>query len=128
MIARPQGAACAAPSLEQVLLDFAAHVNAHPALRSPLAGWSPRFCIQACDTGETFQVPIADGVVGRITPTTDEPEDDALLLRGEQALIRRIFSGRTSPLAAYTDGQLEVYGSPKDQIKLDVIALVLWGA
>jgi hypothetical protein len=115
-------------ALQQVLGQFAGHVNGQASLKSTLAGWSPAFFIEAPDTGETFRVHFEGGQVRQVVPTEEEPGDSALLLRGDSALIERIFTGRLSPLGAYTDGQLEVYGSPKDQIKLDVIALVLWGA
>ena len=115
-------------ALHDTLGRFAQLVNAHVKLRPTLAGWSPDFYIQARDSGDTFQVKLADGRVAGVLPTEAEPADDALLLRGDADLLTEVFEGRQSPLGAYTDGQLEVYGHPKDQIKLDVIALVLWGA
>lgn len=114
--------------LQQVLGSFAERVNGHASLRGTLAGWSPAFFIQAQDSDDTYQVRIAGGRVQDVCTTRDEPGDDALLLRADSDVLERIFGGALSPLGAYTDGQLEVYGSPKDQIKLDVIALVLWGA
>jgi hypothetical protein len=114
--------------LQQLLGGFAGRVNAQASLRTALAGWSPQFFIQAPDSGETFQVHIAAGQVQGVSPVDTEPGDEALLLRGDSALLASVFSGQRSPLGAYTDGELEVYGSTKDQIKLDVIALVLWGA
>jgi hypothetical protein len=114
--------------LLDLLGDFALRVNDHPALRRPLAGWSPDFYIEASDTGDTFEVHMAGGRVEAVARTGEEPGDEALLLRAATPVLESVFSGALSPLGAYTDGQLEVYGSQKDQIKLDVIALVLWGA
>jgi hypothetical protein len=114
--------------LLNLLRDFAVRVNDHPGLRRPLAGWSPAFYIEASDTGHRFQVHMAGGHVEGVEPTGEEPGEEALLLRAAAPVLERVFSGTLSPLGAYTDGQLEVYGSQKDQIKLDVIALVLWGA
>ncbi len=114
--------------LHGVLGRFAERVNTTASLRSTLAGWNPSFYIQARDSGDTFQVCIAGGSVQAVQPTRAEPGDDALLLRADTEVLEGVFSGRQSPLGAYTDGQLEVYGQTKDQIKLDVIALVLWGA
>lgn len=115
-------------ALLNLLRDFAVRVNDHPALRRPLAGWSPDFYIEASDTGQMFEVRMAGGRVEGVEPTAGEPGDEALLLRAATPVLERVFSGALSPLGAYTDGQLEVYGSQKDQIKLDVLALVLWGA
>jgi len=114
--------------LLNLLRDFAVRVNDHPGLRRPLAGWSPDFYIEASDAGHTFEVRMVGGRVEGVEPTGEEPGDEALLLRAATPVLERVFSGALSPLGAYTDGQLEVYGSQKDQIKLDVIALVLWGA
>ena len=71
---------------------------------------------------------VVGGGIHDVRPTDAEPGDEALLLRGGSDVLQAVFSGTRSPLGAYTDGELEVYGNPKDQIKLDVIALVLWGA
>jgi hypothetical protein len=115
-------------SLQGVLGRFAERMNTTASLRSTLAGWNPEFYIQARDSGDTWRVCIEAGSVKGVQPTTAEPGDDALLLRADTPVLEGVFSGRQSPLGAYTDGQLEVYGQTKDQIKLDVIALVLWGA
>ncbi len=114
--------------LQPLLASFAGRVNAQASLRSALAGWSPQFFIQSPDSGETFQVHVASGQVQHVAAVDTEPGDDALLLRGHSDVLASVFSGQRSPLGAYTDGELEVYGSTKDQIKLDVIALVIWGA
>lgn len=115
-------------ALHQMLGDFAGRANAHPSLRNTLQGWSPEFFIQTIDSGECFQIHLDGAGIDSVLPTSIEPGDEALLLRGGSAVLQAVFSGDRSPLGAYTDGQLEVYGNPKDQIKLDVIALVLWGA
>ena len=115
-------------ALHEVLGRFAGRVNEHAALRGTLAGWTPQFYIQARDSGETFRVRFVSGRIEDVLPTHGEPGDEALLLRAESDVLQQVFSGGQSPLAAYTDGELEVYGPTKDQIKLDVIALVLWGA
>jgi hypothetical protein len=114
--------------LATLLDDFSKRINGKDALRATLTDWQPEFYIQARDTGGTFQIHFDNARVDRVLPVATEPGDDALLLRADQAILQKIFSGNLSPLGAYTDGLLEVYGSQKDQIKLDVIALVVWGA
>ncbi|HEY2977654.1 MAG TPA: hypothetical protein VGJ35_06770 [Burkholderiaceae bacterium] len=114
--------------LLELLRGFAERVNAQASLRTTLAGWSPDFFIEARDTGDIFQVRVERGQVEDVLHATADLADDALLLRADAATLERIFTGMLSPLGAYTDGLLEVYGNPKDQIKLDVIALVVWGA
>jgi len=115
-------------ALGHTLGQFAGRVNECAALRGTLAGWQPDFHIEARDTGAAFRVRIEGGRVQGVEPAASEAGDDALLLRADAAVLEEVFTGTRSPLGAYTDGLLEVYGPPKDQIKLDVIALVLWGA
>ena len=93
-----------------------------------LKDWRPEFFIQTADEAETFRIEFRDGQVEHVAKVGDEPGDGALLLRGDGTILDRVFNGTLSPLKAYTDGALEVYGSQKDQIKLDAIALVVWGA
>ena len=106
---------------------FRSRVNSHGRLRATLVGWEPEFYIQARDVDNMFRIHFECGYVGQVLAVSTNPSDEALLLRADQAVLRKIFSGKMSPLSAYTDGLLEVYGNQKDQIKLDVIALVVWG-
>jgi hypothetical protein len=114
--------------LARLFEDFAERLNGNVRLRSILAGWKPAFHIESRDTGETFQIHIEGGRVQRVVRIAGEPADGGLLLRADEAVLQHVFCGKLSPLAAYTDGLLEAYGPQKDQIKLDVIALVLWRA
>ena len=107
---------------------FSERLNTNVRLRSLLAAWRSALHIASRDTGETFRIHIEGGRVQQIVRVASEPDDEGLLLRADESVLQRIFSCRLSPLAAHTDGLLEVYGPEKDQIKLDMIALVLWGA
>jgi hypothetical protein len=115
-------------SLATLFEEFSERLNGSVRLRPILARWTPVFHIESRDTDETFKIHIEDGLVRRIVRLATEPEDDGLLLRADKSVLQQVFSGQLSPLAAYTDGLLEVYGPQKDQIKLDAIALVLWEA
>jgi hypothetical protein len=108
--------------------EFSQRLNGSARLRPILMKWKPIFHIESRDTGETFKIHIEDGLVRQIVRVAGEPEGDGLLLRADQSILQQVFSGQLSPLAAFTDGLLEVYGPQKDQIKLDAIALVLWEA
>ncbi len=115
-------------SLGGLLNDFSVRVNSLDNLRALLLGWAPEFYIQARDVGDTFRIYFEQGSVQKIEPVEHEPSDEALLLRADMGVLEKIFTGTLSPLSAYTQGVLEVYGSAKDQVKLDLIALLVWGA
>jgi hypothetical protein len=113
--------------MQALLEDFAHKANTHPRLRSVLQGWQPEFFIEVADAQERFEIGLREGRFEPARLTDAQPSDDALLLRGPHHVLEAVFQGRLSALAAYNNGQLEVYGKTRDQTKLDTIALVVWG-
>ena len=61
---------------------------------------------------------------GGIAPGTDER---LVTMSAEEATLIEIFSGVTNPSTALIDGQLEVYSDSRDKVKLEALALVIWG-
>lgn len=117
----------ATSALHAVLVRFAAQVNANTRIRSLIKGWTPPFVVEGRDTGEAMAVLLDGTQIAGIEVLDCEPDSHALVLRGDAHTLIEVFEGRLSPLVAYSDGLLEVYGEQRDQIKLDAIALVLWG-
>lgn len=113
-------------SLDSTLAAFADRANSHPSLPKLLAGWDRNLVIEATDTGEVVSLPVRGARVG--APVSSSLADgEAVQLQASSALLVDIFSGTTSPVDAALEGLLAVFGSDTDQIKLDAIALVLWG-
>jgi SCP-2 sterol transfer family len=113
-------------NLPECLSAFVASVNAHPQIGRLLKGWEPLLQIEATDDGQQFHLRIENARVGDVGLGRAEAEH-AVLVRGESAVLTRVFSGALNPAQAYLEGNLEVFGSDRDQIKLDAISLVLWG-
>lgn len=113
--------------LPGVLDAFVCRMNTQPRLIALLKNWQPDFRIQVRDTDAGYRFVFRDGRVDGIKPTREEPQDRTLLLRGDVATLHAMFKGDLNPLHAHSDGLIEIYGSEKDQIKLDMIVLIVWG-
>lgn len=111
---------------------FAGSVNGNSRMAPLLKGWEPVVLVEESDSGQLYTFKVVGGRVQSVSAVHADDADDAELahtirLRGSQATLCGVFTGKLNPAAAYVKGTLEVYGSTADQVKLDVICLVLWG-
>ena len=113
-------------NLSECLSAFAQSVNTHPSIARLLQGWEPLLVIEATDDGQKFHMRVEKSKLGAVGIGPAEAPH-AILLRGDSAVLTEVFSGTLNPAQAYLEGNLEVFGSDRDQIKLDAISLVLWG-
>jgi hypothetical protein len=115
-------------SLNQSLVNFQQKANANLRVQRIATGWSQRLVVECCDTDQRYCIEIRDGRLSDVQVKPISTNDGCLLIRGQEDLLTRIFNGAHHPLTAYNDGELEVYGEQRDQVKLDAISLVMWGA
>ena len=112
--------------IEQTLKSFQEKVNAHASLKSLLKGWEPTIIIESTDSQRVFSLSVRnqkiDAVLGQRCSDRHE-----ILVRGTERMLEGVFSGKYNPAMAHLEGDLEVFGSERDQVKLDSISLVLWG-
>jgi hypothetical protein len=113
--------------LGHALREFSVRVNGHSHVRALARKWQTSLYVQGLDSPECFRLVLEEGQIVKIEPT-EPPTHDTLLLRGDTQVLESVFSGRLHPLSAYNEGQLEMYGPQADQIKLDAISLLIWGA
>jgi putative sterol carrier protein len=109
------------------LQNFSVRVNGHSHLRTLARKWQTSLYVQSLDSSECFHLVLNEGQIVQIEPS-EPPTHDTLLLRGETQVLESIFSGDLHPLSAFNEGNLEMYGPQADQIKLDAISLLIWGA
>lgn len=114
--------------LYAALNRFRQQANGNAAVRRIAGGWSQTLVVESRDTGTAYQVDIGGGQMSEVRARDAGQEEQGLLIRGDEAVLCRIFSGVLNPVKAYNDGALEIYGEQRDQVKLDAISLVLWGA
>lgn len=113
--------------IAQCLESFSERLNAHPRMRTLLKCWEPYVVVSSTDTGCSYTLVFKDTRVAEVRKGTDESRDHLVRVCAAEDLLKRIFSGADNPATAFLDGRLQVYAADKDQIKLDAIALVLWG-
>ena len=113
-------------SLSETLNEFRAKANGHPRVRGLLNGWQPVIMIEAVDTGTTWYLPIRDCQVTAVEREIGQ-EPHLVHLRATDDTLTAIFNGASNPAEAFLNGELEIFASDKDQVKLDAISLVLWG-
>ncbi len=111
--------------LRQRLEDFRNDANAHPRVRQLINNWSRTAGISATDTGESFLFMFESGRISEVVPGT--PTNEQIVIRGEQHILERVFTGALNPASAHLAGDLQVLASEVDQVKLDAITMVLWG-
>ncbi|MBA2676734.1 hypothetical protein [Ramlibacter sp.] len=118
--------------LIETLVLFKDKANTHPRIASLIKGWEPTIVVEATDSGTKRYLPVRACRIASVD-TGDDTEDGApaghvVHLRAAEAVLAAVFDGRSNPADAFLEGDLEIFASDKDQVKLDAISLVLWGA
>jgi len=112
--------------LHDCLQAFARSVNSDARLAGLLKGWEPLLTVEATDSGAQFAFQVSRGQMHPIDGA-DAKQENPVLIRSDSETLMRVFGGELNPAQAYLEGSLEVFGSDRDQTKLDAISLVLWG-
>jgi putative sterol carrier protein len=113
-------------ALEDVLLKFKSLVNGNTRTRALMKSWQPDIVLQALDSSKAFYLTIRNETVEQIETGTSAASHQ-ISIRASEAMLISIFSGDVNPSTAFIDGELEVYGSDIDRLKLDALTLVIWG-
>lgn len=115
-------------TLIESLTSFRNKASDNPRVHRITTGWSQRLSVHARDTECRYYIDIKEGQLSHVQPDQSDYDAQHLLIRGDESLLAKMFSGVVHPIAAYNNGELEVYGDQRDQVKLDAISLVIWGA
>jgi hypothetical protein len=113
--------------LLHVIEGFARRANANAHVRRLARDWQTQIYVEATDSSDCYCMQLADGLITGVE-RAPVPLHETLLLRGRGPLLAAVFGGQLHPLNAFNDGDLEIYGSQPDQVKLDAISLLIWGA
>jgi hypothetical protein len=109
-----------------VLSRFQEQVNQHARLRTLLRGWDKQVQIEASDTGQSYRLAFEDARLVAVTERAEGVASD-IILRADAGTLHAMFDGTQNPATLFLNGELQVFATDKDQVKLDAIALVLWG-
>lgn len=116
-------------SLADCLGDFQTTFNRNDRVHKLVTNWNRHIVIEATDTGETLTVRICGQRIEELLAGAhpDEDEELTVYLQAQEATLIRIFSGAYNPSNALVDGELAIFSSEKDKVKLEAIAVVIWG-
>jgi hypothetical protein len=114
--------------LIETLAQFKDKANEHPRIASLIKGWEPTIVVEAIDSGTKRYLPVRGGRIASVDADDAAPAGHVVHLRAAEAVLAAVFDGSSNPADAFLEGDLEIFASDKDQVKLDAISLVLWGA
>jgi hypothetical protein len=123
-----------APSHDRMfecLKRFQGLVNSNGRVKKLLKGWEPIVLIEPTDADARYYLSVRGAEVAEVTHRPERELDGSehlVHVRGAAADLERVFSGQESAARAVLDATLEVFARDGDQVKLDAITLVLWGA
>jgi putative sterol carrier protein len=85
--------------------------------------------LEATDSDAIFTVTLQGLLITNVKAGNEtDPDDDNLVhLQASEENLTRIFSGDYQPATALIDGELAVFSSELDKVKLEAISIVIWG-
>lgn len=113
-----------------VLENFQSSVNTNAQIQRIVKGWNTDVLLQEIDSSICYRLLINDGKIHQIVhgaTAVDDKDDCAMRIVGEAAIMRGLFEGKVNGIRANNEGLIAIYGPMGDQVKLDAIALILWG-
>jgi putative sterol carrier protein len=111
------------------LCDFQSRFNTNARAAKLAAGWDRQLLVDAVDLAEKYTLTVTDAKISEIREGAIDPGEDERLVTmvADKDTLIEIFSGEYNPSAALIDGQLEVYSDSRDKVKLEALAMVIWG-
>jgi len=114
--------------MRDVLEQFRSRVNASAQIQRIVKDWNTDVALDERDTATSWRLSVQHGRIGAIDCGAPATTDGcAMRIVGDGAMLRAVFEGRINGIRANNDGLIEIYGPMGDQVKLDAIALILWG-
>ena len=108
-----------------ILKSFQEKANTTEKIKKLITGWNPNIIIRAMDTSDVYTFIVADLKISAIL-SGEINSDHQVTVEGNQDVLIEIFTGKVNPAQALLDGLIAVYGEQKDQVKLDIITMMLW--
>ncbi len=113
-------------SLSDCLSHFCESVNHNPDVAPLLKGWEPNVIILADDSNEAFTLYIRNCKAERFEQGADRAHEHIVEICAKQQVLCGVFSGQQNAASKFLQGELAIFGTDKDQVKLDAIALLVW--
>ncbi len=111
------------------LHDFQRTFNENQRVKKLIKGWNRFLKAESTDSKEVYTVTIEDLAITKIDSGSLRPDgdEDVITLQAAQETLVRIFLGKYNPAHALIDGALAVFSGDRDKVKLEAIAMIIWG-
>ncbi len=108
--------------------DFQTRFNGNNRAVKLTKGWDRDILLEALDSGKRYTMMVRESKLTDILASEPQSKDETLVtLRANEDILTQIFSGNYNPSTALIDGVLEVYSDGRDKVKLEALAMVIWG-
>jgi putative sterol carrier protein len=114
-------------TLSECLHHFQSTFNDNSRVKKLIKNWERSIIVEATDTNATLTMVISDLIMTDVKEGAHPDEDNPIHLQAAQDVLIRVFSGDYNPAHALIDGELAVFSSEKDKVKLEAITMVIWG-
>ena len=112
--------------LRSCLIDFQQRFNTNTRVKKLIKKWNRSVMLEALDSAVAYSFIVENQELTSIVPGLVE-RDPPIHLQADEEILIRIFSGDYNPSHALIDGVLAVYSDERDKVKLEAMAMVLWG-
>jgi SCP-2 sterol transfer family protein len=115
--------------LRACLEEFRARFQSNERAKKLAKAWKRQVQVEAMDTGQTYTMLVDDQQIHTIVegPAPVGSDGYLVLVQGSTDTLEKVFSGRYNPSKALLDGMLSVFSNDRDKVKLEALALVIWG-
>ena len=108
------------------LENFKERFNANSLVKKLIKKWDRSIMLESIDTGSNYSMIIEGQELNAIKEGFVE-WDPPVRLQAEEVILCQIFSGQYNPATALIDGVLAVFSEERDKVKLEAIAMIVWG-
>jgi hypothetical protein len=117
----------ATATMEEVLTDFRDRFNENPRVKKLIVGWNRDILVEPLDADTAFTMTIENLEMTKVTPGVHAGGDGQVHMQADEDILKRIFTGEYNPATALIDGNMAVFSEERDKVKLEAIAMVIWG-
>ena len=117
----------ATATLEECLTDFRERFNDNARVKKLIVGWNRDILVEPLDADTAYTMVIQDLEMAAVTPGINEGQDGQVHMQADEDILKRIFTGEYNPATALIDGNMAVFSEERDKVKLEAIAMVIWG-
>lgn len=114
-------------SLADCLTAFQTTFNENPRVKKLIKNWTRSIVVEALDTEAVMTMFVDDLKLTQVLEGAHGDGDEQVHLQANQDVLIDIFSGERNPVHTLVDGELAVFSSEKDKVKLEAITMVIWG-